>query len=143
MGELAQKLGAVAKLGLEHDGQVTVGAQRFQMKVSHPPELLPGIRDVVQRCPGPFNEAMEGGINGCHEQLVFILEIEIASAVGYPRPVSNLGDPGVKKAVLRNDLNGCIEDALVLVRASVGHLHGCLFWSLHGEVNESNCIDRV
>src|SRR2546425_271643 len=118
MGELAQELGAMAQLSLKHDGQVAVGAEGFQVEVSHAPELLARVGDIVERRPCPLYKAVEGGIDGRHEQFVFIFEIKVDGAIGHSGPVGNLGNPRMKKTMLGDHLNGGIEDALVLVRGS-------------------------
>src|SRR5579864_230681 len=120
--ELPEKLQAVAELGLKDDGQLAVVAKAVEMQVGDAAQLFPRLGHVFQRTPGALNEAVESGVNGCHQQLVFVLEIKIDGAVGHPGAVGDLGDAGVEKAVLGDNLNGSVENALVLVRGAVRRL---------------------
>jgi hypothetical protein len=45
--------------------------------------------------------------------------LALAFVVRHPRTVRNFRYAGVKKAVLSNDFNGRIQDALVLVRSPI------------------------
>ena len=85
------------------------------MKKSHAAQLFPRILNLLQGSAGTLNKAVKGRINGGHEQLVFILEIEIDCAVCHAGTVGNLRHAGVEEAVFSNDFNGGIQNALVLV----------------------------
>lgn len=90
-------------------------AQGFQMQKSHLSQFFSGIGELAQLPPRPADEAMEGGIDAGHEQLIFILEVQIDGAVSDSGAVRNLRNAGMEEAFLRDDLNGGIQDALVLV----------------------------
>ncbi len=119
MRKLAQELETVPQLSLKNDGQVAFGAQTFQMEKGHLPQFFSGFRYLLQSGPRPLDEPVKGGINGRHQQLVFILEVEVDGAVSYAGPVGDLGHPGVEKPMLGDDFNGRIQDALVFVRSPI------------------------
>jgi hypothetical protein len=107
------------QLRLENDGQTAVGAQSFQVKKRHATKLFPRINHLVERCAGALDKAMKSGINGRHQQFIFVFEVQINSAVRHPGAVSNLSYAGVEKTMLGNDFNGGIKDTLVLVGGTV------------------------
>lgn len=115
VGELTQKFGTVPQLGLEHDGQVAIRPQPLQVQKCHPAELFAWVGEFVQCGLCSPYKAMEGGINRCHQELIFILEIKIDRAVGDPGTICYLGHARVKEAVLGNDLDCGIQNSLVLV----------------------------
>src|SRR5262249_38304651 len=115
VGKLAEKLRTVSQLGLKNNRQAAVGPQGFQVEEGHAPQLFPRIGYLVQRSPGPLNKAVEGRIDGCHQQLILILEVQIDGAVSYAGPVGDLGHAGMKEAMLGDDFDRGIEDSLVLV----------------------------
>src|SRR5262249_1978113 len=125
--ELGEKLEAVAQFGLEHDGQVAVAAQSFQVQEGEAPQLFPRVGNLGQGRARALREAMEGGVDGRHQQLVLVFEIKVDGAVGHAGAVGDLRYPRMKKTVLGDDLNGGIQDTLMLVRGSAGHGH----WSFH------------
>jgi hypothetical protein len=112
MRKLAKKLGAVAQFGLENNGQAAVGTQRFKMKKCHAAQLFPRIFHLLQRIARPLNKAVESRVNGRHEQFVFVFEIEIDGAVRNTGAVGNFSYPGMEKAMLGDDFNRGIQDAL-------------------------------
>src|SRR5215471_7867584 len=112
--KLAQELEAVPQFGLEYDGQVAVVSQTLEMQEGDAPQFFPGIGNLGQGSARPVGETMEGGVDGRHQQLVFVLEIKIDSAVRHAGAISNLRHPRVKEAVFGNDLDGGMEVPLAV-----------------------------
>src|SRR6266481_7385065 len=140
VGELAQELRAMTQFGLEDDRQTAVGAQRFQVQKSHAPQFFPRVSRVLQRRFGAGNEAVEGGVNRRHQELVFVLEVEVDRAIGHAGAFCDFGHAGVKEAVPGNHFNCRIKDALVLVRADVDRARAGWRRTFHKGRNECTWI---
>src|SRR5215831_11646027 len=110
------------------------------MQKGDPAKFLARFRNLCQSHPRPLDEAMEGGIDGRHQQLVLILKVKIDGAVGYAGPAGDLSHARVEKAVLGDDFDGGIEDALVLVGSSIGRFSRGFGWPFHFEVSEFTWI---
>ncbi len=89
------------------------------MQERHAAQLLPRIGHLLQRAARPLYETMKSRVDGGHQQLVFVFEIQVDRAIGHPGTVGDLRHPGVKEPVLGNHLNGRIQDPLMLVRGPV------------------------
>src|SRR5690348_1757864 len=113
--KLPEKLGAMAEFSLEHNGQVSVGAQTFKVEISHAAEFFRGICEFSKRGLCAPDETMERRVNGGHQKFVFVLEVKVDGAVGHAGAVGNLRHAGMEEAMLGDDFNGGIQDALVLV----------------------------
>jgi hypothetical protein len=77
-------------------------------------EALPRVMELLQFGAGPGEESPEGGVDGLHQQLFLVLEIQVDGAVGDAGTGGDVGHPRTGVAVLRDDLDGGIEDALIL-----------------------------
>src|SRR6516162_199504 len=65
------------------------------------------------------HENVEGAVYCRHENLFFAFEIEIDGSIRDVRALRYVGDAGHEETFLCKDRNSGIEDALVLVRATI------------------------
>jgi hypothetical protein len=118
MGKLGYEPRALADFGLHDDGQVTVRSKSFKVQAGEHFELGTGGFHGVNFALRPVEEAVERGVDGFTQDVVFVLEIEIDGAVGDAGSGGNLGDARIEESMLGDDLDGSVEDALVLVPAA-------------------------
>ena len=118
MGKLGYEPRALADFGLHHNGQVTVRSQSFKVQAGEHFELGTCGFHGVNFALGPVEKAAESGVDGFAQDVVFVLEIEIDGAVGDAGSGGNLGDARIEESMLGDDLDGSVEDALMLVPAA-------------------------
>jgi hypothetical protein len=117
MGELGKELGALAELGLDEHGNVAVNAVALKMELGDVLQLVAGIVEGLELFGDLLVEALERGINGGAEDVVFALEVEVNGSIRYAGTGSDGADGGVEVAALGDDLDGGVQDAMVFQAA--------------------------
>src|SRR3954462_14988544 len=70
-----------------------------------------------------FHEGNERGIDHRHEDLFFVLEVEIDSAIGDVSPGRNIRDVSREVAVAGEDSDGSLQNAIAFFTAAGGFIN--------------------
>src|ERR1035438_2321092 len=89
------------------------------MKKGQPPQPLGGGLELLDLRTGVPHKCIEGRVDGRHQDLFFVLEVEVDSAVSDACAIGDVGDSRIKKALVGEYSNRSIEDALVFFGVAV------------------------
>jgi hypothetical protein len=109
-----EETGALAKLHLENDGEIAIGSERTEMHVREPAKFVRRRGDPGEFGSSLIDEGVKSRVDGRHQDLFFILEVEIDGSVGDSGPGGDVCDAGDVETFFGEHGDGGIEDALVL-----------------------------
>src|SRR3954471_1527925 len=112
--ELKQEARALPQLRLEHGGHATVRAQCLQMQLRQAIKLAAWVVDRLDLLLRRTHEAVEGEVDGRHQDLFFVLKVEIDGAVCHVSAARDVAHTRVEETVLREDGDGGFQDAMLL-----------------------------
>src|ERR1039457_4313885 len=89
------------------------------MKKGQPPQPLGGGGELLDLRTGVPHKCIEGRVDGRHQDLFFVLEVEIDGAVSDACAIGDVGDSRIKKALVGEHGDRSIEDALVFFSVAI------------------------
>src|ERR1035437_437228 len=89
------------------------------MKKGQPPQPFGGAGKLLDLSTCVPHKRIEGRVDGCHQDLVFVLEVEIDGAVSDVGAIGDVGDSRVEKAFVGEYRDRSLEDALVFFSIAV------------------------
>src|ERR1039458_8746575 len=89
------------------------------MKKGQPPQPLGGGGELLDFRTGVPHKCIEGRVEGCHQDLFFVLEVEIDGAISDVGAIGNVGDSRVKKTLVGKYGDRGIQDALIFFSVAV------------------------
>src|ERR1039458_6141561 len=89
------------------------------MKKSQPPQALGGAWKFLDLRTCVPHKCIEGRVDGRHQDLFLVLEVEIDGAISDVGAVGNVGDSRIKKPLVGKYRDRSIEDALIFFSVAV------------------------
>jgi hypothetical protein len=110
------ELGRLAKLDLEHDGEVSITPEPFEVKPSDFPESIERMGVSLQTAPARLDGFLHRPLENRNQQVVLAAEIEVDRAGRDARRTRHVGDLGVEKAARREGFDGGPQNGVASIR---------------------------
>jgi len=104
---------ALVGFGLIEDRHVRVPLKFFQMPANQIPELVHGISRPVHLFAETPEDLSRLIVEKVHQDIIFILEIQIDSTISHTGFTGYLGDGGLEKALLGKNLDSGLEYSMI------------------------------